>query len=230
MHRGRACRPARGHRPRRLHVRAPCRVQARADRFAVDELQRVRVAGERAIELDRRHHEIRLGLAVGVVVEALPQYPQLLQVGRRQSKPGSQFPRTAVQVIAERRDHGPGAEASVQVQVHEDAGAHAARGIDVRLEKRVPRDLARVVVVEIAHLGTAPEQFQQRRAVAIERHVEHGHAVARARRHAREQRDVALYPGDELGLGRFREAQLVQRADAVRVAVEYVVEPHGAAV
>ena len=76
------------------------------------------------------------------------------------------------------------------------------------------------------HLRAALEQRAQRGAVHRHRDVEHGHEVAGAGRDAREQRDVALRAGDELRVDRLGEAQLLQRAQAVRVAVEDVVAGH----
>src|SRR5690606_17754819 len=55
---------------------------------------------------------------------------------------------------------------------------------------------------------------------------EHGDMVARARAHAREQRDVALEPGHQHRLAGLGQAQLAQRADAVGIAVEHVVVGH----
>ncbi|HTO49958.1 MAG TPA: hypothetical protein VML91_20150 [Burkholderiales bacterium] len=80
-------------------------------------------------------------------------------------------------------------------------------------------------MVEPLHRDAALEQPLQRRAVAVERDVEHGDAVARAGVGALEERDVALRAGDEAAFGRRRKAELVQGAEPVGVAVEDV-EPY----
>jgi hypothetical protein len=45
--------------------------------------------------------------------------------------------------------------------------------------------------------------------------------------HPLQQADVALGSGDQFGFGRVAQAQLVQRAEAVGVAVENVNQGHG---
>src|SRR5690349_8240679 len=76
------------------------------------------------------------------------------------------------------------------------------------------------------HHGAAVEERQQRGSIAVERDVEDGDDVAVRGAHRLQQRDVALEPGDDGGVEGIGEAQLLQRADTVRVAVEHVVVAH----
>ena len=77
-------------------------------------------------------------------------------------------------------------------------------------------------VVELA----AGEQPVERVAVFRQGNVEHGDAIARPGPDPLQQTDVALGAGNQLGVGGIDQAQLVQRTDAVGVAVEYVNEMH----
>jgi len=84
-----------------------------------------------------------------------------------------------------------------------------------------------LMVVEPPHARPAPEEAQQRLAIAVDRDVEDGHLVAVARVHAPEEVRVALDPGDELGGLRLREAKLVQRADASASPLKTFEAAHG---
>ncbi len=88
------------------------------------------------------------------------------------------------------------------------------------------RDRAGVVMIEPLDGDAARKQPLERGAIAVERDVEHRDAVARHGVDALEERDVALRAGDERGIERRSEPKLVQRAEAVGVAVEDV-EPRG---
>ena len=52
-----------------------------------------------------------------------------------------------MQVVAERRDHRPGALAPSQARIDDQAATGVARGVDVRAQVRAWRDVACVVVV-----------------------------------------------------------------------------------
>ena len=77
-------------------------------------------------------------------------------------------------------------------------------------------------MIEPPDRRAAREQPLERGAIAVERDVEHGDAVAGPRIDALEERDVALRPGDEHGVERRREPELVQCTEPVGVAVEDV--------
>ncbi len=86
------------------------------------------------------------------------------------------------------------------------------------------------VVIEVAHGGACRKQSLERYAVPIKRNVEHrDDRVAGSRRtefNLRQQIDVAFQSGHELRRGfggqRFGQPQLMQRAHAVRIAVENI--------
>ena len=83
-----------------------------------------------------------------------------------------------------------------------------------------------VMVIEIAAGHAAFEQPSERLRVACKRDVQHGELVPGFGVNPLEQRDVALDAGDEHARARLGQAQLVQRANAVRVAVEDVIKLH----
>ncbi|MOA25505.1 hypothetical protein D3C78_1462310 [compost metagenome] len=78
------------------------------------------------------------------------------------------------------------------------------------------------MVVEVADAGTGPEQPRDIRAVLLMGDVQHCDPLARAGLHARKQADVALHPADQphLGWQLASQTQLLQRTEAVRIAVE----------
>ena len=82
-------------------------------------------------------------------------------------------------------------------------------------------------MIEILDAHAPLEQAQQGLAVAVQRDVEHGDAVAGLRRDAIEQLDVALDAGHQDRGQRSGQAQLVQGADSVGIAVEDVVMAQG---
>jgi len=86
------------------------------------------------------------------------------------------------------------------------------------------RHLAREMVVEVTAARAAREQPLQRVNIARKGDVEHGDRVARLRLNALEQRDIALRPGDQHARPRLGKAQLVQRADAIGIAVENIIK------
>ena len=110
--------------------------------------------------------------------------------------------------------------------VDDQAGADIGRGIDVRAEARMLRQLAGGVMVEILDARAQLQRPRHGDGIAAQRNIENGQAVARLRIDARHEGDVALDAGDQLGVAGFIQPQLVQRADTVGVAVEDVVEFH----
>jgi len=86
-------------------------------------------------------------------------------------------------------------------------------------------------MIEILNPHATGQQSEQGVAVYLERDVEHGDTVAGLRIDARKQGDVALGAAHADAVGRVfsgpREAQLVQRAQAVGVAVEDIEVAHG---
>mgnify|MGYP003390279547 CR=1 FL=1 len=77
-------------------------------------------------------------------------------------------------------------------------------------------------MIEVENVDVALQQISQCSGVNVQRDIAHRHRIARLGTHAPQQIDFALWPGDERGLNRIRQAQLVQRADAVRVAIKNV--------
>src|ERR1700676_662516 len=136
-------------------------------------------------------------ISVGVVVET---DAQLLQRGSlTRTKPNRARPPRGNfgQPVAERRHDRPGAMASIEIAVDQNAGADVARLLDVRLETRVLGQLTRVMMVEIAHQRPATEQPEQGGAVPVERDVEHRNFITCYRVDALEQPDIAFDAGDE---------------------------------
>ena len=173
------------------------------------------------------HDQIGLGVAVGVVSQVLAELAQRSELRRIEAERCGERAGRAVEIVAKRRDDCPDALPALEIAVDEDPGADAGRGIDHRPQSRVPRHLAGEVVIEVLPRDATLEQRLQRRPIARHRDIEHGRAVARLCADAREQCDVALDAGDQHRLARLVEAELVQRAQPVGVAVEYVVMGHG---
>ena len=96
----------------------------------------------------------------------------------------------------------------------------------MRLETRVHRNVARLVVIEVAHRSSCFEKPVQRFTVFRQGDVEHGDAIACLGLDPFQQADIALGSSDQYGIGRVGQTQLVQRAEAVGVAVENVNEGH----
>jgi len=93
----------------------------------------------------------------------------------------------------------------------------------VGIEQFMRRDLAARVMIEVFDARAEREHALERRRVGLHRNIQHGELVTCVGIDAREQCDVALYTGDELRRARMLETKLMERADAVRVAVENVV-------
>ncbi|VWB40194.1 hypothetical protein BUB20358_01769 [Burkholderia ubonensis] len=228
---GQHIRPRARHHERRAlpgragEVAAPVVVELPRERRA-REIERIRARAQRRVDGKRRHEQIVCGIAVGVVVDRFAERLQPARIGRGQPGlrgcPGGDLH----EVVAIGAHHGPRAMPPGQVTVDDEARANRRRRVDACMEASVNRHDARLVVIEVRDVDAAVEQRRQRGAVRVERDVEHGHGVAAHGRHAREQRDVAFRPGHENRRGRRCEPQLLQRADAVRVAVEYVVALH----
>ena len=78
------------------------------------------------------------------------------------------------------------------------------------------------MVIEVAHLHARFEQPVQCVAVFRQRNVEHGDLIAGPGLDPFQQADVAFGAGDQFGIDRIGQPQLMQRADTIGVAVEYV--------
>ena len=127
------------------------------------------------------------------------------------------------EAVPVRGDDRPRPEAPAQVPVDDRARAHLRRRIDVRLEQRVRRYRAGVVMIEPLHRRRRARSNRfERGVIAVEGDVEHRDPVARRAVDALEERDLALRAGDEQAFRRRREPELVQGAEPVGVAVEDV--------
>ena len=89
------------------------------------------------------------------------------------------------------------------------------------------RNLAGAVMIEIAAAGAALQRAHHGACIGLKGHIEYREFVAACRLDTLHQRDVALHPGDEHACARLFEPELLQRTDAVGVAVEDVIELHG---
>ena len=97
-----------------------------------------------------------------------------------------------------------------------------AASVDMRFQPLVGGELAGVVVVEVAHARAGVEQAHDIVAIGMQRDIQHRNLVALARRDAGQERACAAWARHQLS-GRWnalRKAKLLQRAEAVRVAVE----------
>ena len=77
-------------------------------------------------------------------------------------------------------------------------------------------------MIETLDADTYPEQFLQGLPIGLDRKIEHGHRVARARSDALQQIVIALASGNQHGFLRLGKAQLLERAQAIGIAIEYV--------
>ncbi len=190
------------------------------------ELQRVGERRQRAVERVGCDVQVDDAQAVAVVVERDAEPPQRPGFVVRQPRVGAEPRREPQVVVTERRDDGPAMVRAAQQPVDNQPGGHSRRGVDVRFETRMLGDRARVVVVDVADARAGREQPLDVVAVAAVGDVEHRHRIARARVDAGEQRVVALDSRHECRRAGARQPQLLQRADAVGVAVEDVVVGH----
>jgi hypothetical protein len=88
------------------------------------------------------------------------------------------------------------------------------------------RYLAGEVVIEILDADAAVEQGDERGAVDGHRDIERGDRIARLRGDPLQQRNIPLDTGHENRILRRGEPKLMQCADAVGIAVEYVKMSH----
>ncbi len=160
------------------------------------------------------------GFAVGVVVQVTSQLRERGNRFRCESIRLSERLAELRQLIAEGRDDGPTDMSSTQVAVDDRAGAHIGRGVDMGVEARMSRQIARKMMVEIPDLRAGPQQTVDVLTVLFVRDVEDGDLIAATGFDTPQQLDVALDAGDQHGLRRLGEPQLLQRAESVRVAVE----------
>src|SRR6476661_6000031 len=79
------------------------------------------------------------------------------------------------------------------------------------------------MMIEVAYASALCERTIERRRIRFHRDVEHRQLIARRGFDTFEQTDLALHARDEFARARVSETQLVERADAIRVAVENVV-------
>src|SRR6185503_8592162 len=102
------------------------------------------------VQLGRRKEQIRLALAVRVVIQQGAELFELFGVLEATSGRG--------EVVAIGAYGGPGALRAAQVAVDDDAGANGRRGVDVRCQPRMLGQLAGVVMVEVAHARARGQQ------------------------------------------------------------------------
>ena len=196
------------------------------DRLPLDELARLPVAGERSKQVRGMVMQVIHALAIGVVVDAHAQLAQLVDFRRGQLERLRRAARRVAEIVAEGSHHRPDALPAGKVAVDDKTRAGVRRGVDVGLEIGMLRDSTCVMVIKIAAPRPALQRTQDCARIGTERDVEHRQFVAAAGIRTLDQRDFALCAGDEHGRARLLQAQLVQRADAVRVAVEDVIELH----
>ena len=111
--------------------------------------------------------EIVLGIAIGVVRERIAQCLQPCNVGGRESAPRRDRTRRFAQVVAECRDDRPELPFAGEMAVDEHAGAYPGAGVDRGVERRMNRQVAGEMMIEILHAHAAGKQCDER--VAIDR-------------------------------------------------------------
>ena len=87
------------------------------------EPQRVVVFRQQRVQRGGVNEQVRLAAAVGVVIEAASQLAQRFQLRCAEGERASQPQRDLVQVVAERPDNRPGAEAAAEEAVDQRARA-----------------------------------------------------------------------------------------------------------
>ncbi|MNH07186.1 hypothetical protein D3C79_665740 [compost metagenome] len=86
--------------------------------------------------------------------------------------------RRAGHTVTEGSRHRPAVMAPAQITVDQQAGTHLGGGVDERLERRVARQFAGKVVVEVAHPGAGIEQAPGGLTVLFVGHVQHRDPLA----------------------------------------------------
>jgi hypothetical protein len=104
-------------------------------------------------------------------------------------------------------------------------GAGIGRRVNVCRQIRVLGHKAGSVMVEVTAAYAALKQFCECIGVSLVGYIKYGDFVTILRNgfNTRNQIYVAFYAGDELRVARIFQAQLMQRADAIGVAVENIV-------
>ena len=223
--------PARRPRQRARQIVPAHGVDGLGDAFVPQQLQRVAIAHEDAVQLRRGDVHVGLVLAVGVVVDRLAEPAQARAVVAADPGAHGEAVGHAGQVVAVRAHQRPAAVRPAQRAIDEQAGADVAGAVDVRLEQGVLRDVVRGVVIEVPHPHAGIEQAQQGGTVALQRQVEDVHRVAGARLDPLEQLDLALQPGDQQRRRRLPvQLPLHGGTQPVGVAVADVDVPGGRAV
>jgi hypothetical protein len=97
----------------------------------------------------------------------------------------------------------------------------------VGLKEGVGGDLAREVVIEITHPGARRQQAIQGPPVFFQGDVQRPDLIAGLGRHPRQEADIPLDPGHQDGVARVLQAQLLQGAEAIGIAVEDIKTGHG---
>src|SRR5579872_3017640 len=170
--------------------------------------------------------EVRLTVSIGVVVKRLSQFTQLLDLARLEpAAPGKRLRRMR-EIVAVGANDSPETVLSFQITVHEHACADVGRRLDVRAQVRMFGNRAGKVMIEVFNLDSALKQSKQRGPIGIQRNVQYRHRTVPPDRNATEQRHVALDTRYQQGLQWLREAQLVQSANSIGVAIEHIVMLH----
>ncbi len=115
---------------------------------------------------------------------------------------------------------------TLEESIDEQSGAHVAGGVDVRRQQRQIGDVAGEVVIEVGDRNICSQDPLEFVAILVERNVEHSHGVARDRGDSFEKVDVSFDAGYQRAVFGFRQPQLMQRANAIRVAIENVKVSH----
>ena len=218
---------ARRDRPRALDIVGESAPQHLEHRLALGEIAGVAVAAHDLEKVGRMVVQVVHGVAVGVVVQAFAELAQARQIGSVEIELRRGALGRPREIVAVRRHHCPQALAPAQVAVHDEARAGVRRDIDECLQVGVARKVARGVVIEAAQPRPRGEQSLQVGCVGLKRDVEHRKLVAGGGVHPLEQPHVALRARHQHARARLLQPQLLQRADAIGIAVEDIVELHG---
>jgi hypothetical protein len=135
------------------------------------------------VKHSRMDDEIVITVAISVVVETVAQFLQFSKSRCFNTRSSSQCTSLFSEIVAECSDHRPRSLAPMQEPIDQHAGTYARPRIDERMQSRVNRQLAGVVMIEILNSHALSKQGFKCDPVAIQRDIQHGNPVARTGLH-----------------------------------------------
>jgi hypothetical protein len=214
-------------RSRSIQIVSPLVVDVADHRLVAQQVERIAVAREDAIQRGRCDEHVVLVFTVRVVVDGLAQAAQGTTLAGAIARRHGQPVRNVGEIVPIGSDERPSPEAAAHQAVDQKTGTGVAAGVQVRLKQRVLRYDAAGMVVHPAHRHARREQGIERHAVALHRQIAHQYLSSLGNGHPFHQRDVALEPGDEPALHGLVKPPLPHRAQTIGVAIADVVAAQG---